>query len=100
ESLISGRVVENSGEAISFATILISETPTEEIPEGAFIAGTTSDYEGNFKAMNTAKIIALIILIINVLYLVYNLYIYFSGGYEDAFQEFQEAMKEFEKNSK
>ena len=58
------------------------------------------DYEGNFKAMNTAKIIALIILIINVLYLVYNLYIYFSGGYEDAFQEFQEAMKEFEKNSK
>lgn len=46
--------------------------------------------------MNTAKTIALIILIINVLYLVYNLYIYFSGGYEDVFQQFQEAMKEIE----
>ena len=54
ESLISGRVVENSGEAISFATILISETPTEEIPKGAFIAGTTSDDEGIFNIITPA----------------------------------------------
>ena len=57
------------------------------------------DYEGSFKAMNTAKIIALIILIINFLYLIYNIYIYYSGGYEEVFQEFQKAMKEIENNS-
>lgn len=57
------------------------------------------DYEGSFKAMNTAKIIALIILIINLLYLIYNIYIYYSGGYEEVFQEFQKAMKEIENNS-
>ncbi|MBT4915722.1 MAG: hypothetical protein HON66_02750 [Formosa sp.] len=57
------------------------------------------DYEGNFNAMNTAKIVALIILIINLLYLFYNIYLYSTGGFDDVFLEFQEAMKEIEKNN-
>lgn len=57
------------------------------------------EFDGNFKAMNTAKIVALIILIINLLYLTYNLYVYSSGGFDDVFIQFQEAMKEIEKNN-
>ncbi len=56
------------------------------------------EFDGNFKAMNTAKIVALIILIINLLYLTYNVYVYSSGGFDDVFVQFQEAMKEIEKN--
>ena len=56
------------------------------------------EFDGNFKAMNTAKIVALIILIINLLYLTYNVYVYSSGGFDDFFIQFQEAMKEIEKN--
>lgn len=55
------------------------------------------EFDGNFKAMNTAKIIALIILIINLLYLAYNVYLYSSGEFDDVFIQFQEAMKEIEK---
>ena len=57
------------------------------------------EFDGNFKAMNTAKIVALIILIINLLYLTYNVYVYSSGGFDDVFVQFQEAMKEIEKNN-
>ena len=57
------------------------------------------EFDGNFKAMNTAKIVALIILIINLLYLSYNVYVYSSGGFDDVFIQFQEAMKEIEKNN-
>ena len=57
------------------------------------------EFDGNFKAMNTAKIVALIILIINLLYLTYNVYVYFSGGFDDVFIQFQEAMKEIEENN-
>lgn len=57
------------------------------------------EFDGNFKAMNTAKIVALIILIINLLYLTYNVYVYSSGGFDDVFIQFQEAMKEIEKNN-
>ena len=55
------------------------------------------EFDGNFKAMNTAKIVALIILIINLLYLAYNVYLYSSGEFDDVFIQFQEAMKEIEK---
>lgn len=57
------------------------------------------EFDGNFKAMNTAKIVALIILIINLLYFAYNVYLYSSGGFDDVFVQFQEAMKEIEKNN-
>ena len=58
------------------------------------------DYEErNFYAMNTAKITALVILIINLLYLAYNIFMYSTGGFDDIFLEFQEAMKEIEKNN-
>ena len=56
------------------------------------------EFDWNFKAMNTAKIVALIILIINLLYLTYNVYVYSSGWFDDVFIQFQEAMKEIEKN--
>ncbi len=46
---ISGRVIDVSGAPISFATIIISENPTQENPAGVFIVGTTSDDFGNFK---------------------------------------------------
>ena len=57
------------------------------------------EFDGNFKAMNTAKIVASIILIINLLYLTYNVYVYSTGGFDDVFIQFQEAMKEIEKNN-
>ena len=57
------------------------------------------EFDGNFKAMNTAKIVALIILIINLLYLTYNVYVYSSGGFDDVFIQFQGAIKEIEKNN-
>ena len=56
------------------------------------------DYEGDFKAMNTAKIIALIILIINVLFFICLVYTYYSGGFDDFINEFQiQFEKEMEK---
>lgn len=53
------------------------------------------DYEGNINAMNTAKTIALIILIINVLYFAYTLYIFFTVGYDEIQGRWQEAMEAF-----
>ena len=54
------------------------------------------DYEGNINAMNTAKTIALIILIINVLYFAYTLYIFFTVGYDEIHGRWREAMEAFE----
>ena len=42
------------------------------------------DYEGDFNAMNTAKIVALVALIINGLYLLYNIYFFTTTDW-DAF---------------
>ncbi len=46
---ISGRVVDTTGDFISFATVLVSEIPTKETPEGTYLSGTTTDDFGNFK---------------------------------------------------
>ena len=53
------------------------------------------DYEGNINAMNTAKTISLIILIINLLYFTYTLYIFFTVGYDEIQGKWQEAMEAF-----
>jgi hypothetical protein len=57
------------------------------------------DYDGNLNAMNTAKIVALVSLIINVLYFKYVVYLIFSGGFDESLEKWQEIMAEIEKNS-
>jgi hypothetical protein len=53
------------------------------------------NYEaGSVKAMNTAKIIALVILIINVIYLLFVIYQIFSMGGWDAYMESVKEMTE------
>ncbi|WP_452218555.1 CCC motif membrane protein [Lacinutrix undariae] len=54
------------------------------------------DYEGDTKAMNTAKIIALVIMIINILYLTYYIYFLSTGGYEEIMIQYQEAMEQMQ----
>jgi len=51
------------------------------------------NYE-NGEAMNTARIIALVVLIINALYLAYNIFLIFSAGGWDAYMEQQRAIME------
>lgn len=57
------------------------------------------DYDGNLNAMNTAKIVALVSLIINTLYFIYAVYLIFSGGFDESLEKWQELMAEIEKNS-
>lgn len=52
------------------------------------------DYEGDYNAMNNAKLFALIVLIINSLFLIYNVYWLINGGYEEFMEAFNEAMLE------
>ena len=58
-----------------------------------------NNYEGNINAMNTAKTIALIILIINLLYFVCAIYVLFSGGYDEVLEKWNEVMEEVKRNS-
>lgn len=51
------------------------------------------NYE-NGEAMNTARIIALVVLIINVIYLAYNVFLIVSAGGWDAYMEQQRAVME------
>lgn len=55
------------------------------------------DYTGDLNAMNTAKIVALVITIINALYLIYNIYYLSSGGWEEAMMQYQEIMEQIQK---
>ncbi|TYB73129.1 hypothetical protein ES677_05825 [Bizionia gelidisalsuginis] len=52
------------------------------------------EYEGNINTMNTAKIIALVAVAINVLFLVYTIYMFSTGGFDEAMEEFKQAMEE------
>jgi len=54
------------------------------------------DYEGDIKAMETAKIIALVVTIICALYLVYNIYYFSTGGWEESMEKYKEAMEQFQ----
>ena len=49
--------------------------------------------------MNTARIVALVSLIINTLYFIYAVYLIFSGGFDESLEKWQELMAEIEKNS-
>ena len=57
------------------------------------------DFEGDINAMNTAKIIALVSLIINLLFFTYILYLFLSGRLDELFEVWNEAMEEFKRNS-
>ena len=52
------------------------------------------DYEGSFESMNTAKIIALVVLIINVLMLIRVIYMLCTNDWEEMTRMFNEAMEE------
>ena len=57
------------------------------------------DYDGDINAMNTAKIVALVIMIINALYLIYTLYIVFTIGTDEILGKWDELMLEIKNNS-
>jgi len=57
------------------------------------------DFEGDINAMNTAKIIALVSLIINLLFFTYILYLFLSGRLDELFDVWNEAMEEIKRNS-
>ena len=52
------------------------------------------DYEGNLNAMQTAKTVALIVLIINLLYFAWVVYSLATGDWSEFQQEWQKAMEE------
>lgn len=56
--------------------------------------------QSSVRAMNTAKTVALVILIINGLFLVYNIYDLASGGWEERQQMMEELMKSYEESAK
>ncbi|WP_452221317.1 CCC motif membrane protein [Lacinutrix salivirga] len=53
-------------------------------------------YEGDIKAMNTAKTVALIILIINVLYLLYTAYQIYTVGWDEMMEQSRQIMEQYE----
>lgn len=52
----------------------------------------------SIKAMNTAKIVALVILIINLLYLIATIYRISTIGWDELMQQSQEMMEEWQQN--
>ena len=52
------------------------------------------DYDGNLNAMQTAKTIALVVLIINLLYFAWAIYSLVTGDWSEFQQEWQKAMEE------
>ena len=55
------------------------------------------DYEPNsVKAMNTAKIVAMVMLIINILYLCYALYKVYSIGWDELMERSREIMQQWQ----
>ena len=51
------------------------------------------NYEGDVNAMNTAKIVALVITIINALYLLWTIYRIATGDWDEIQRAWQEAME-------
>tara|TARA_R110002049_G_scaffold243233_2_gene416996 strand:- start:47 stop:376 length:330 start_codon:yes stop_codon:yes gene_type:complete len=57
------------------------------------------DYDqSSVKAMNTAKIVALIILLINVLYLIATIYRIYTVGWDELMLQSQEMMEQWQQN--
>lgn len=61
------------------------------------VQANPEDFEPNsVKAMNTAKIVALIMLAINVLYLIYTLYTVYSIGWDELMERSKEAIQQLQ----
>ncbi|MDO5981319.1 CCC motif membrane protein [Flavivirga spongiicola] len=57
------------------------------------------NYDPNsIKAMNTAKIVALVILIINLLYFIMTIYRIYTIGWDELMQQSQEMMEQWQQN--
>ncbi|MEC8536099.1 MAG: CCC motif membrane protein, partial [Bacteroidota bacterium] len=57
------------------------------------------DYEGSVSAMNTAKIVALVVLAINLLNLIYTIYVFATGDFSEFQKEWEKAMQEFNQSA-
>jgi len=56
------------------------------------------DYEGDIKAMNTAKIVALVILIINLVYFAMTIYRISTIGWDELMDQSREMMEQMQQN--
>ena len=56
------------------------------------------DDDQNPSAMNTAKIVALVIAIINLLYLLRTIYVIYTVGWDEIMQQSQEMMDQWQSN--
>ena len=57
------------------------------------------DYEGSVSAMNNAKIVALVVLAINLLNLIYTIYVFATGDFSEFQKEWEKAMQEFNQSA-
>ena len=57
------------------------------------------DYEGSVSAMNTAKIVALIILAINLLMFIRTIYVIATGDFSEFQNEWEKAMEELNQSA-
>ena len=57
------------------------------------------EFDGSINAMSTAKTFALIVLIINILCLLWTAYIVATGDWSAFYEEWQNAMEEFNKKA-
>lgn len=72
-----------------------------------FIAGSKikaaqlnpEEYEGNVSAMNTAKIVALVSMIINILYLGWTIYQISTVGWDEMMEQSRQIMEQYETQS-
>ena len=56
------------------------------------------NYEGNINAMNTAKIVALVILIINLAYLAMTIYKISTIGWDELMEQSRDVMEQMQQN--
>ncbi|NVK51559.1 MAG: hypothetical protein HWD85_01400 [Flavobacteriaceae bacterium] len=54
------------------------------------------DYEGDYNAMKTAKIVALVALIINGLYLLYNIYYFATTDWDVFMEQYRKALEQYQ----
>tara|TARA_R110002012_G_scaffold284768_3_gene475687 strand:- start:1273 stop:1602 length:330 start_codon:yes stop_codon:yes gene_type:complete len=57
------------------------------------------DYDGDINAMNTAKIIALVVFILNVVLLIRFIYIISTNDWEEIMEQSRVLMEEYQRNS-
>ena len=56
------------------------------------------NYEGNINAMNTAKIVALVILIINLAYFAFTIYKISTIGWDELMEQSRDMMEQMQQN--